>query len=119
MDGSLGSFRCPGCRISLVEAVFERGGFFFGSGCPYCGMLIHWSRPSLGLILLGIVSIGTGAFLLTGQAGTRVPSSMIIAVFIGLGLAVCLLGLTITRFEQTRPKNDPGVSTPRMDFPYM
>ncbi|HQH28348.1 MAG TPA: hypothetical protein PLP17_13200 [Oligoflexia bacterium] len=112
------SFICPGCSTSLIETIAGCG-FLLGSHCPYCGMIIRWSRPALGMIVLGLIGAGSGIFLLLNIAHAAEKWPLPISVLIGLSLAIFLLGVATTRFEQTSLKDDPGLSSPRMDFPYM
>lgn len=93
------SLRCPECHYGLFTAAFLNFGFFGKSNCPYCGSAIRWSLKPFLAILFGIISSGTGVYLLGEKNLLPVEFSVVPATLTAVGVCLVLLGLLTLRFE--------------------
>ncbi len=74
-------------------------GFFGKSNCPYCGSAIRWSLKPFLAILFGLISSGTGVYLLGEKNILPAELTMIPATLAAVGFCLILIGLLTVRFE--------------------
>jgi hypothetical protein len=98
------SLSCPECRRGLFTAAFLNVDFLKKSQCPYCGVHVRWSLAPLLAILFGVLSAGSGSYLLSHKGLIPAELTMAPAAAFGVGFCLILIGLLSIKFKAVSTK---------------